>query len=146
MKQCGGQSLPVVAFLQLFLACPKNQVQPKKRRAKVSKTAPAIMKPADKFTPEPPQLSSVTIVSLTSGTTWAPNNATQGDQTAPPATLCPSSIQCDKRETSTKNPIDSEKGQQWTQVTWHKRRNACLSPYWKMRFPVHLRASIQNGS
>ena len=58
----------------------KSQAQPKKkrkrRRAKASKTAPAIMKPADKLTPEPPQLA---IVSLTSGTTRAPNNATQGE-------------------------------------------------------------------
>ena len=87
------------------------------------------MKPADKLTPEPPHLSLVAIVSLTSGTTRAPNNANQGDQTAPPATLCPSLIQCDKRECCTKNPSDSEKGQQWTQVTGHKRRNACLPPY-----------------
>ena len=44
----------------------KSQVQPKKRkrrRAKARKMAPAIMKPADKLTPEPPQLSSVAIVS-----------------------------------------------------------------------------------
>ena len=85
--------------------------------------------PADTLTPEPPRLSSVATVSLPSGTTRAPNNATQGDQTAHPATLCPSPIQCDKRESCTKNPSDSEKGQQWTQVTGRKRRKACLPPY-----------------
>ena len=95
----------------------KSQVQPKKkrkRRAKARKMALAIMKPADKLTSEPPQLSSVAIVSLTSGSTRAPNNATQRVQTAPPATFCPSPIQCDRRESCTKNPSDSEKGQQWT--------------------------------
>ena len=102
--------------------------------------APAIMKPADKLTPEPPQLSSVATVGLTSGTTRAPNNATQGVQTAPPATFCPTPIHCDKRESCTKNPSDSEKGQQWTQVTGHKRRRSRLPPSWKMRFPVYLRA------
>ena len=124
----------------------KNQVQQKKRRAKASKMVQVIMKPADKLTPEPPQLSSVAIVSLTSGTTRAPNNATQGDQTASPATFCPSPIQCDKRESCTKNASDSEKGQQWTQVTGRKRRNTYLPPYWKMRFPVHLRANLHTPS
>ena len=114
---CGGFSI------SFFWPDPdlKNQVQLKKkrkrRRAKASKMAPAVMEPADKLTPEPPQLSSVATVSLPSGTTRAPNNATQGDQTAPPATFCHSPIQCDKRESSTKNPSDNEKGQQWTQVT-----------------------------
>ena len=125
----------------------KSQAQPKKkrkrRRAKASKTAPAIMKPADKLTPEPPQLA---IVSLTSGTTRAPNNATQGDHTAPPATFCPPPIQCVKRESCTKNSSDSEKGQQWTQVTGRKRRKSCLPPSWKMRFPVHLRANLRTPS
>ena len=86
------------------------------------------MKPADKLTPEPPQLYFEAIVSLTSGTKQAPNNATQGDQTAPPATFCPSPIQCDKRESCTKNPSDSEKGQQWTQVTGCKRSHVFLHP------------------
>ena len=107
--------------------------------------APAIMKPADKLTPEPPQLSSVAIVSLPSGTTRAPNNATQGVQTAPPATFCSSPIQCDKRESRTKNPSDSEKEQQWTQVTGRRRRSR-LPPSWKLRFPVHLRANLRTPS
>ena len=102
--------------------------------------------PADKRTPEPPQLSSVATVSLPSGTTQAPNNATQGDQTAPPAIFCHSPIQCDKRESYRKYPSDSEKGQQWTQVTRHKRRKSCLPPSWKMRFPAHLRANLRTSS
>ena len=104
------------------------------------------MSPADTLTPEPPRLSSVATVSLPSGTTLAPNNATQGDQTAPPATFCHSPIQSDKRESCTKNPSDSEKWQQWTQVTRRKRRKSCLLPSWKMRFPAHLRANLRTPS
>ena len=102
--------------------------------------------PADKLTPEPSQLSSVATVSLPSGTTRAPNDATQRDHTAPPATFCHSPIQCDKKESCTNNPSDIERGQQWTQVTRRKRRKSCLPPSWKMRFPAHLRANLRTPS
>ena len=102
--------------------------------------------PADKLTPEPSQLSSVATVSLPSGTTRAPNDATQRDHTAPPATFCHSPIQCDKKESCTNNPSDIERGQQWTQVTRRKKRKSCLPPSWKMRFPAHLRANLRTPS
>ena len=118
----------------------KTQVQPKKkrkrRRAKARKMVSTVTEPANKLIPESPKVSSG--ATLTSGTTLAPNNATQEVKPASPAT--PSLAHCYAKESCLKHHSDSEKEQQWTQVS--SRRRARLPPCWKMRFPPHLRANL----
>ena len=120
----------------------KSQVQPKKkrkrRRAKAKKMVSTVTESTYKPAPEPSKLSPGAII--TSGPTLAPNKATQGVKPAPSATCSPPCTLYDEKE-SCLQYSDSEKDQ-WTQVTGRRRRRARLPPCWKMRFPVHLRASL----
>ena len=88
--------------------------------------------------PEPSKLSPGAII--TSGPTLAPNKATQGVKPAPSATCSPPCTLYDEKESCLQHS-DSEKDQ-WTQVTGRIRRRARLPPCLKMRFPVHLQASL----
>ena len=97
--------------------------------------------PTNKLIPESPKVSSG--ATLTSGTTLAPNNATQEVKPGSPATCSPSLAHCYAKESCLKHHSDSEKEQQWTQVS-SRRRRARLPPCWKMRFPAHLRANLHS--
>ena len=97
----------------------KSQVQPKKkrkrRRAKARKMVSTVTEPTNKLIPESPKVSSG--ATLTSGTTLAPNNATQEVKPVSPATCSPSLAHCYAKESCLKHHSDSEKEQQWTQVS-----------------------------
>ena len=62
-------------------------------------------------------------------------------KSASPANCSPSLTHCYAKESCLKHYSDSEKEQQWTQVTGRRRR-ARLPPCWKMKFPAHLQANL----
>ena len=81
-------------------------------------------------------LQSLAVVAFLS----ASSDATQEVKPASPATCSPSLAHCYAKESCLKHHSDSEKEQQWTQVS--SRRRARLPSCWKMRFPAHLRANL----
>ena len=93
----------------------KSQVQSKKkrkrrRRAKARMMVSTMIEPTDRLIPEPSKVSSE--VTLTSGTTLAPNNATQEVGSVSPATCSSSLAHCYAKESCLKHHSDSEKEQQ----------------------------------
>ena len=76
--------------------------------------------PTDKLIPEPPKIFPGAI--LTSGAILATNNATQEVKPAFLATCSPSLTHCCTKESCLKHHSDSEKEQQWTQVTGRRAR------------------------
>ena len=137
--------------MSLFWPAPdlkdKHQTRRKRRRrrAKATKLVPAITNVNDKPSPKP--LSpSVKTTSLPSARE-TPINATQGSATSSQSKHYNSSPALhNMSENDLEKGNDSEKEEKWTKVSCRRRKKVRLPPSWKLRVPVHLRASLQTPS
>ena len=138
--------------VSLFWPAPdsvKDKHQPrrkrrKRRRAKATKLVPATTTVNDKPSLKP--LSSSVKGASMPVAKEIPINATQGTATSPQTEHCGSSpTHHNVTERDPEKGRDSEE-EEWTKVSCRRRKKVRLPPSWKLRVPVHLRASLQTPS
>ena len=138
--------------VSLFWPAPelKDKHQPRRRRrrrrAKATKLVPATTSMDDKPNPKPlnPSAKTTSLPSVKE----VPINATrQASATSLPSKHYSSSPTLHSvSKSDVEKSSDSKDEEKWTKVSCRRRKKARLPPCWKLRFPVHLRASLQTPS